>query len=51
MNGYFNMLNGPTYENLVKYFWIRAEVYDKYVAKTEEDHMVLLDPSLKGKSG
>jgi len=20
LNGYFNMLNGPTYENLVKYF-------------------------------
>ena len=25
---YFRMLNGPTYVNLVKDFWVRAEVYD-----------------------
>jgi len=44
------MLDGPSYENLVKYFWVRAEIYDKYDAKAEEDHMVLIDPSIKGKT-
>jgi len=44
------MLDGPSYENLVKYFWVRAEIYDKYAAKAEEDHMVLLNLDLKGKS-
>ena len=44
------MLDGPTYENLVKHFWVRAEIYEKYAAKAEEDHMVLLNPNLKGKS-
>ena len=38
------------YENLVKYLWVRAEIYDKHAAKAEEDHMVLLNPELKGKS-
>ena len=33
---YFRMLNGPTYEELVKYFWVRAEVYNKEAAKLEE---------------
>ena len=28
MAGYFQMLNGPTYVNLVKEFWTRAEVFD-----------------------
>ena len=27
MAGYFQMLNGLTYVNLVKEFWIRAEVF------------------------
>jgi len=31
--GYFTMLDGPTYENLAKYFWVRAEIYNKYAAK------------------
>jgi hypothetical protein len=44
------MLDGPSYENLVKHFGVRVEVYDKYAAKAEEDHMVLLNPDLKGKS-
>jgi len=26
---YFNMLNGPTYMNLVRHFWVRAQVYDR----------------------
>jgi len=50
LSGYFTMLDGPTYKNLVKHFWVRAEIYDKYAAKAEEDHMVLLNPDLKGKS-
>jgi len=44
------MLNRPTYESLVKHFWVRASVYDKKVAKLEEDQKVLIDPSLEGKS-
>jgi len=50
LSGYFHMLDGPTYENLVKHFWVRAKIYDKYAAMAEEDHFVLLDPNLKGKS-
>jgi len=33
---YFSMLNGPTYDNLEKHFWVRAYVYDKHAAKCEE---------------
>jgi len=47
---YFNMLNGPTYENLVKHFWVRASVFDKYAAKLEEAEKVLIDPTLEGKT-
>jgi len=43
------MLNGPTYVNLVKDFWVRAEVYDQEVALVEERQAVARDPSLKGK--
>ena len=43
-------MNGPTYENFVKYLWVRAEIYDKYAAKLEEDEKVLIDPSLEGKT-
>jgi len=50
LSGYFTMLDGPSYENLIKYFWARAEIYDKHAAKGEEDHMILLHPELKGKS-
>ena len=38
---YFNMLNGPTYVNLVKDFWVRAEVYDVDAAKDEELRVVI----------
>jgi hypothetical protein len=48
--GYFRMFNGPTYENLVKDFWLRAEVYDCEAAKLEEEQVVERDPSLKGKT-
>ena len=34
----------------MKYFWVRAEIYDKYAAKQEEDEKVWLDPSLKRKT-
>jgi len=44
------MLNGPTYESLVKHFWVRAFVYDKHATKLEEHQKVIIDPSLEGKS-
>jgi len=47
---YFEMLNEPTYEKLVKEFWIRAEVYDLETAKAEELKAVTQDPSLGGKT-
>lgn len=50
LDGYFGMLNGPTYENLVKYFWVRAEIYDKDAVKLKEKVKVLIDPSLEGKT-
>jgi len=50
LDGYFTMLNGPTYENLVKYFWVSEEIYDKDAAKLEGHEKVLKDPSLKGKT-
>jgi hypothetical protein len=47
---YFNMLNGPTYEALVRHFWVRALIYDKAASETEEKQKILLDPTLAGKS-
>jgi len=47
---YFKMLNGPTYEALVRHFWVRASVYDKVASEAEEKEKVLLNPSLKGKT-
>jgi len=44
------MLNGPTYVNLIRHFWVRASVYDKHAAKLEMEEKVLIDPSLAGKS-
>lgn len=32
---YFDMLNGPSYENLVRHFWVRAHIYDLQAAKLE----------------
>ena len=46
LHGYFHMLNGPTYENLVKDFWLRVEVYDKEAARFEEKRAVEKDSSL-----
>jgi len=50
MSGYFQMLNGPTYVNLVKEFWIRAEVFDVESAKAQESQAISRNPNLKGKS-
>jgi hypothetical protein len=48
--GYFRMMNGPTYENLVKDFLLRAEVYDMEAARLEEKQAVSRNSSLKGKT-
>ena len=50
MAGYFKMLNGPTYVNLVKEFWIRAEVFDVDSAKAQEREAVSGNPSMRGKT-
>jgi hypothetical protein len=50
LSGYFRMLNVPTYENLVKDFWVRAEVYNLEAARLEERQAVSRDSSLKGKT-
>ncbi|KEH41529.1 hypothetical protein MTR_1g052035 [Medicago truncatula] len=34
---YFNILNGPTYKNLVMHLWVRAQVYDRKAAQLEMD--------------
>jgi len=47
---YFNILNGPTYVNLIRHFCVRASVYDKKAAQQEMDEKVLIDPTLAGKS-
>jgi len=47
---YFQMLNGPTYSELVKDFWVRDEVYNEEAAKLEEKHKVKENPRLKGKT-
>ena len=44
------MLIGATYENLIKCFWVRAEVYDVHAAKMEEHEKVMIDPNLEGKT-
>jgi len=44
------MLNGPSYENLVKHLWVRAEVFDNHAARMEEYEKVLIDPTLGGKT-
>ncbi|MCI45876.1 hypothetical protein A2U01_0067115, partial [Trifolium medium] len=34
---YFDMLNGPIYTNMVKEFWMKAEVFDEVSARMEEE--------------
>jgi len=46
---YFHMLNGPTYVELVKDFWARAEVYDEEAANNEDLKAVTQDPSFRRK--
>jgi len=50
LDGYFCMLSGPTYENLIKYFWVRAEVFDRYAAEMKEYEKVMIDSSPEGKT-
>ncbi|RHN60096.1 hypothetical protein MtrunA17_Chr4g0021651 [Medicago truncatula] len=50
MDDYFKMLNRPSYLNMVKDFWVRAEVYDRRDAEDEEAKLVKDNPTLKGKS-
>ncbi|KEH17503.1 hypothetical protein MTR_0010s0130 [Medicago truncatula] len=50
MMDYFVMLNRLSYENLVKDFWVRAEVFDRKIAEEEEASVVKENPRLKGKS-
>lgn len=44
------MFNGLTYPHMVKDFQVRAKVYDELVVSMEENHKVLKDNSLTGKS-
>ncbi|PNX98634.1 hypothetical protein L195_g021885 [Trifolium pratense] len=47
---YFDMLNGPIYPDLLKKFWMKAKVFDKFEAEKEERAAIERDPSLKGKT-
>ncbi|RHN51428.1 hypothetical protein MtrunA17_Chr6g0468441 [Medicago truncatula] len=47
---FFKMLNLPSYMNLVKDFWVRAEVFDRRSAEEEEEELIKKNPELKGKS-
>jgi hypothetical protein len=47
---HFKMLNGPTYEALVRHFRVRAKIYDKTASIAEESQMVLIYPELEGKT-
>ncbi|KAK2402821.1 hypothetical protein QL285_052309 [Trifolium repens] len=47
---YFEMLNGFVYYDIVKYFWQKATIFDKFNADEEVRKMVEKDSSLKGKT-
>ncbi|XP_050916763.1 uncharacterized protein LOC127131923 [Lathyrus oleraceus] len=47
---YFNILNGPTYSLLIKDFWARVGMYDKFAALVEVRNAIENDKSLKGKT-
>ncbi|KAK2380806.1 hypothetical protein QL285_068467 [Trifolium repens] len=47
---YFEMLNGFVYYDIVKYFWQKATIFDKFCADEEVRKMVEKDSSLKGKT-
>jgi len=42
------MLNGTSYSELVKDFWVKSEVYDQEAATREEAQKILENQSLKG---
>ena len=50
LDDYVGMLNGPTYMNLVRHFWVRAQVYDRKATQLEMDEKILIDHSLQGKT-
>lgn len=50
LDGYFKMLFGATYINLVKNFWVRAEVYDRKASEEEEAEIIFKKTRMKGKS-
>ena len=47
---FFYMLNGPIFPCLVKYFWIRVEVFHKGVATIGEIRKITENKDIKGKS-
>ncbi|KAK2404933.1 hypothetical protein QL285_054234 [Trifolium repens] len=47
---YFEMLNGFVYYDIVKYFWQKATIFDKFCADEEVRKMVEKDSSLEGKT-
>ncbi|KAK2356306.1 hypothetical protein QL285_093651 [Trifolium repens] len=47
---YIEMLNGFVYYDIVKYFWQKATIFDKFSADEEVRKMVEKDSSLKGKT-
>lgn len=47
---FFDMLNGPTFPYLVKYFQVRVEVFDEGVAAIEESQKIAENKDFKGKS-
>ncbi|KAK2423095.1 hypothetical protein QL285_033572 [Trifolium repens] len=47
---YFEMLNGFVYYDIVKYFWNKATIFDKFSAEEEVKEMIAKDQTLKGKS-
>ncbi|WJX94405.1 NADH:ubiquinone reductase (H(+)-translocating) [Trifolium repens] len=47
---YFDMLNGFVYYDIVKNFWNKAYVFDKFAAYEEVRKLVAEDKSLKGKT-
>lgn len=47
---YFQMLHGPSYIELVKDLWAKAEVYDEEAAKIEELQKIQQNRTLKGKT-
>lgn len=50
MDDFFKMLNRHSYMNLLKDFWIKAEVFDRKDAEEEEARLLKENPRLKGKS-